>query len=138
VMSVELYDEDGGRLEPAEEPLWRGVVLQSYANGRWSRPDSELEEVGEALAKAYLPTRYIRQDIKLEPTSSEVLFALRPIVRASVPQPRAYGSTRVFSKNPGALVRADLRAPIPLQRMRPRLSAYDYQVVSRLDIDQPQ
>ena len=43
VMSVELYDDRGpARLDPEGEPLWRGMTMARYENGRWFRQGADV------------------------------------------------------------------------------------------------
>ena len=85
VMRVTLYDADGRRLQPEDEPLWRGVVMQTYEGGRWHRqptfstepgPFRRGPEDGPVLRQVF----DIRQQIKIEPTDSPILFGIRPIL----------------------------------------------------------
>ena len=86
VMSVELYDRARGgvRIRPDEEYLWRGVPLARYAEGGWSR--EPVDPDANTIDQRRLPAEAIRQQIKIEPTGTAVLFGLRPMFRA------AYGS----------------------------------------------
>lgn len=81
VMSAELYDQDDRRIEPDADQLWRGVAMTNYQDGRWSRygpHDIRLPSL-EPVLKDW-PTKRIRQHIKLEPSDSSVLFAIRPVL----------------------------------------------------------
>lgn len=82
VMSVELMDLAGNRIVPAPdgpEQRWRGVTLDRYENGRWRRRLPHHTEINIVLPLSdEKPT--VRQVIKLEPTDSQTLFGLRPVI----------------------------------------------------------
>ena len=74
VMSPQVYAE---RLGTAE-PLFRGAVLATYANNRWL-PDNQSDASMQPLASSHELT-FVRQEIRLEPIGTEVLFCMgRPI-----------------------------------------------------------
>ncbi|GAC1467460.1 MAG: transglutaminaseTgpA domain-containing protein [Isosphaeraceae bacterium] len=89
VMSVELFDDQGARIHLADEPLWRGVTMTDYHKGRWSRqrktyltfpnPTARLPSSGSGNRNRGI----IRQQIKLEPNDSNVLFGMRPMLDAT-------------------------------------------------------
>ena len=66
--------EDYARLLGMAEPLFRGAVFTKYEKGRWS-PDrgNEFNTVRFTVASA---DAAVRQNIRLEPTTSQVLFCL--------------------------------------------------------------
>ena len=39
VMSIELFDEKDNPIELMNEPLWRGVTMDEYHDGRWFRAE---------------------------------------------------------------------------------------------------
>ena len=81
-MSIEQLDVNNQRINPDNEPTeqrWRGLSLERYEKGRWRRPELTRGAV-EAIPTFDHKSELIRQIIKLEPTDSPVLFALRPIV----------------------------------------------------------
>jgi len=129
VMSVEMTDRDGNSVASQGEPLWRGVTLTSYESGRWTRERFRpgALPVFTTAAPAYRrlgtdPAR-VRQRIKLEPTDSNTLFGLRPILEASAgrrPDPE-------INESDGGVARGDSR-PGP----------YDYEVTSLADDSAPQ
>ena len=132
VMSVELFDERDTPIVPRDdwEPLWRGATMSSYERGRWKRqdrrtsPDMSFQAAGFSSDEPQASSGgRIRQQIKLEPNDSNVLFGLRPIIDVKA---RRGGSE--LSPIDGTIFRSD-----------PRPGAYDYQVRSYRDveIDQP-
>jgi transglutaminase-like putative cysteine protease len=123
VMSIELFDAESKRIGPPVEPLWRGVTMASYNNGRWSRQRWS-SRVGLSDARNLEQLRpVIVQRIRLEASDSPVLFGLRPIYKATSGQ----SPTPEFVENDGTLARRD-----------PRSETYDYTVVSDADPVQPQ
>ena len=131
VMTIELYDETRQRVAPSEDALWRGVVMRTYSNGRWSRQAPDPINFGTAVPEGPLPVHYYRQEIKLESTANGVLFAMRPILRTS-------GTGLVFNQNNGALLRGDIRLPGVTRLIRGRSEPYDYAVTSSANINDPQ
>jgi hypothetical protein len=127
VMSVEMIDREGTKLVPDEslEYRWRGVCLDRYEKGRWSRPRIKPNGLTLGLAELWRESRVIRQLIKLEPIDSPVLFGLRPVVDMDAPDKRFSPELNEFD---GTLFRADTRA-VPL----------DYSIDSseRPDLPQP-
>ena len=45
VMTVEIADETGEPIRPDEEPLWRGVTMLRYEDGRWHRQNKGTQSV---------------------------------------------------------------------------------------------
>lgn len=131
VMSIELYNAEERRIRAEPESLWRGVVMLEYDRGSWSRQGEDLLEIDKALPGGVLPQRYVRQEIKLEPTSSDVLFAQRPVLSAS-------GPNVSFNRGNGALQRRDLRGPRSIRGVRSRVEAFDYTVISGINPRAPQ
>jgi protein-glutamine gamma-glutamyltransferase len=123
VMSVELYDNQGRRVAPADETLWRGVVMIDYNDGLWSRQDIVL---GPLVDTPIRNRKVLRQRIKLEPTDSPVLFAKRPILRVIYNGSDQPG----FNSSDGTLFRAD-----PEEARR---AAMEYEVISADDDDPDQ
>jgi transglutaminase-like putative cysteine protease len=131
VMSVELFDEKDRTIAPEDEPLWRGVTMVNYVEGRWFRqlPRGTMTfpvfrpQVEKLAADRGGPQGIIRQVIKLESNDSNVLFGLRPMIEAV--------STRRFMPqlNPidGTIFRFD-----------PRPGTYDYEVRSYRNQEIPQ
>jgi transglutaminase-like putative cysteine protease len=119
VMTVELSDENGKTVQPAEELLWRGVTMFRYEGGRWHRQAKPTQAVvGFNIDRRPRNSRKLRQKIKLEPIDSPTLFGVRPIiyVRSFLP------FSPSMSTNDGTLFRSDAPG-----------GAYDYEVVSDLD-----
>ncbi len=92
VMTVEFLDEDGKTIRPDEEPLWRGVTMLHYDNGRWrrqsQRPTQTVASFPSRRRTRFIPK--IRQRIKLEPNDSTTLFGIRPIRDARRPSIHPY------------------------------------------------
>ena len=124
VMSVEMADRKGERVQPDLniENRWRGVTMDSYDGGRWTR--SHFKDNGYTFGhtERWKELRIIRQTIKLEPTDSSVLFGLRPICNADAADKRLG-----LNEADGALFRAD-----------PRAVTFDYIVDSLEDSTIPQ
>jgi len=81
VMSVEVLDVVDGQSTPRRgtENRWRGVSLDGYRDGKWSRHEFRPTEFTIGLRERLKGKPLIRQTIKMEPTTSQVLFGLRPI-----------------------------------------------------------
>jgi len=90
VMSIDLVDRQNRRLrhDPDVERRWRGVSLDRYHGGRWSRPKPRLNGFTPGLTNLGRDQPTIRQLVKLEPTDSPILFGLRPILDADAPDKR--------------------------------------------------
>ncbi len=126
VMSVEFTDENRVPSHPPGEPLFRGVTLTQYENGRWRR-----QIQGSTQTIVSLPFfrntgprsgTVIRQNIKLEPNDSATLFALRPIVELSATARLA----PCLNPLDGTIFRPESRG------------GYDYEVLSDADSQAPQ
>jgi len=126
VMSVELSDREGRR--PAHDPdvehRWRGVSMDLYHNGRWTRPKTRLNGYTLGLTGRGNEGPIIRQRVKLEPTDSPVLFSLRPILDAEAVDKRFNPE---INEVDGSLFRGDSRSV-----------TLDYQVDSSPDPARPQ
>jgi protein-glutamine gamma-glutamyltransferase len=124
VMSVELVDLENSRMVPeaTQEYRWRGVSMDWYEAGRWSRPEFRPTGYTFGHTERWKKKRIIRQLIKLEPTDSRVLFGLRPICNAEAPDRRLE-----LIETDGSLYRADSRAV-----------SFDYIVESLEDTEIPQ
>jgi transglutaminase-like putative cysteine protease len=126
VMSVEFSDEDGTPIHPQGEPLFRGVTLTQYEQGRWRRQLQSARHVVVSMRDYHRSSEatpsVIRQTIKLEPNDSPTLFAMRPILEMEAV------SRLPPQLNPvdGTIFRSEPRGP------------YDYTVVSGTDVDAPQ
>ena len=84
VFTAELLVE-GDRIQPEGEPLWRGVTLTSYRDGRWRRDRNDIRSASPP-AFGGGGRRLVEQRIRMEETSERVLFALRPIVEVDGPE----------------------------------------------------
>jgi len=121
VMSVELVTEDGSRVAPEGEPLWRGVTMARYETGRWyrqGRRPSSFPVTDPAMLRDPVtrrPLGPIRQVIKLEPNDSNALFGLRPMLDARAPR----RSGPDLNGLDGTITRPDARS-----------GPYDYEVTS--------
>lgn len=128
VMSVEMVDEKGARYVPDGEPLWRGVTMSSYENGRWQRQGRSPATLPASLPRTVLqprpgrPRGVIRQRIKLEANDSTVMFGLRPMIEASAPRREPE-----LNSVDGTLFRSDTRG-----------GSIDYEVRSLRDSELPQ
>ena len=125
VMSIETVDLENSRItpDPDVEYRWRGVSLDRYEEGRWSR--SRLKSgYNFGIVGRKREGRVVRQLIKMEPTDSGILFALRPAFYADAPDKRFIPELNVGD---GSLFRADRRAV-----------SFDYSVDSLEKFDQAQ
>jgi protein-glutamine gamma-glutamyltransferase len=126
VMSVEFADEDRKATRPIGEPLWRGVTLIHYENGRWRRMHHVSLQTIVSLSffnnKGANRRQVIRQIIKLEPNDSTTLFGLRPMLELSA-------ATRLppyLNPVDGTIFRPESRG------------GYDYEILSDVNPDAPQ
>ena len=105
VMSVELVDLDNAKLTPDAniEYRWRGVSMDWYEGGRWTRSLFKDNGYTPGHLDRWKGHKITRQLIKLEPTDSRVIFGLRPICN--------YSSDKRLGLNEadGTLVRGDTR-----------------------------
>jgi transglutaminase-like putative cysteine protease len=126
VMSVELYNSDGSRIANAAEQdfLWRGVTMDRYDKGRWRRPRPRSGTFPMGVPGTGRDGPVIRQVIKLEPTDSPILFALRPIVYSDTANRRL---TPELNTKDGSLFRSDSST-----------AAFDYTIESSTDPKIPQ
>jgi transglutaminase-like putative cysteine protease len=129
VMRVELFDGEGNSVSLNEEPLWRGVTMAIYENGKWLRQGknaSTFPAVRQADAPALGPNKaqgILRQRIKLEANDSSALFGLRPMFNAEANR----RLNPEFNARDGTIVRSDSRPGV-----------YDYEVYSYRDATLPQ
>jgi transglutaminase-like putative cysteine protease len=124
VMSIEMFDAQANRVTPELEGLWRGISLQRYEEGRWSRARASPVDFEARDIELSRPMRTIRQVIKLEQLDTDVLFAMRPVRWAD-------GSDLVLNQNDGSLYRLDLRPDVAyIPRMNRNPGTYSYTVVS--------
>ncbi|CAN5792668.1 hypothetical protein BH23PLA1_BH23PLA1_18020 [soil metagenome] len=139
VMSIELFDDQGRRVDPEVELLWRGVVLTRYdSKGRqWSREreNIQIDTLPDDSKAHTMSGRRIRQNIRLEDvTGTTTAFALRPILGANV-KPEGI---LVFNSLDGTLIR-DLSERLPTMsrgnRVYRRGGSLSYSVVSLLTQD---
>ncbi|MDB5351182.1 MAG: transglutaminase-like enzyme predicted cysteine protease [Planctomycetota bacterium] len=128
VMSVELTDEASRVVNPPPDLLIRGVTLTDYGSqgGRWqwSRQRVEVMPIARLNDSAVTGRKELRQRIKLEATDNEVLFSVRPILRAQ----SSTASELAMNRLDGTLFRRDIREYD--DTTSPRSGKYDYRVVS--------
>ena len=119
-MTVEFFDEEGKTTFPAAEPYWRGVTMGEYDNGQWKRQTYAAGRFPQnpSLAGA------IRQKIRQEPTDSEIIFGLRPVLRAR--SLMRFRSPIFFNSADGTMFR------------RTYNNAFEYEVFSDPDTNKPQ
>eukprot|EP00913_Durusdinium_trenchii_P013356 g12537.t1 len=85
VMEVRMFDHDSGNEIDVErystrlgydEPLFRGQVLDKYENGNWTRTRIRRREARDLTDD---PERgMVRQEIRLAPIGTNVLFSMQP------------------------------------------------------------
>jgi transglutaminase-like putative cysteine protease len=80
VMTVELLDNQRRPVRPEGEPYWRGVTLVNYSAGRWLREGIGQERSISSMSFPIVrPETQLRQHIKMEATSGDVIFSMRPV-----------------------------------------------------------
>jgi transglutaminase-like putative cysteine protease len=122
VMTIEFTDLAGKTVPPRGEPLWRGVTMIHYKQGRWRRQPRYSSQMYVGFPGGKLSPALIRQKIKLEANDSPTLFAIRPV--------RSIEPVEVGTRVPTPILN-----PIDgtLQRPDNRVGAYDYIVLSDPD-----
>jgi len=84
VMKIGLYGPGDQPYDPGPEPYWRGTVLTYYDGKRWWQPttrDREWVAPGTVPAVDDRPSA-VRQDIRIVPLNTQVLFSLHPVLAA--------------------------------------------------------
>ncbi|MBI1322806.1 DUF3488 domain-containing protein [bacterium] len=120
VLTVEFFDSEGKTTAPGHELYWRGVTMARYDKGQWKRhPDATV-----SMPRKFELTNAIKQKIRQEPTDSNVVFGLRPILGAR-PLVR-FRSRMLLNGNDGTITRNTYNG------------VYDYEVVSSIDPALPQ
>jgi transglutaminase-like putative cysteine protease len=120
VLTVEFFDSDGKTMQPNHELYWRGVTMATYDRGQWKRnPDSP-----STLPRNFELKDAIKQKIRQEPTDSNVVFGLRPVLGAR-PLVR-FRSRMLLNGNDGTISRNTYNG------------VYDYEIVSSIDAEAPQ
>ncbi len=126
VMSVEFTDEKRRPIQPPSEPLFRGVTLIGYKNGRWHRSSERITNTVVSLKpvpnSGASRRTVIRQIVKLEPSDAPTLFALRPVLDLSSVSRLA----PFLNPLDGTIFKSDSRG------------GYDYEVLSDTDQNAPQ
>jgi transglutaminase-like putative cysteine protease len=125
VMTVELLDEDGDHLRPEGEELWRGLTLTRYEQGRWTRTAGDPIDFDRVQFPPPPIGGRIRQRYQVEPTRTDVLFALRPFYRAE-----ARGGAILFQQSDGTLRRPHEDEFLDPQRSGNLASVFRYEVLS--------
>lgn len=129
VMTVESVGPGGEVVRPDEELLWGGVSLVRYQDGRWTRESDTRPNDPSRRIPASLRADSLRQKIKLEATSGDTLFAIRPVLWAAS---RRADEVEVDSLD-GSLVRRQPRSPETNELLpKPRHGAFDYEVLSHV------
>lgn len=93
-----------------DEPLFRGTVLGEYRNGRW-RPSSVIDGFN-LMPTGSNKRNLIRQEIRMGPIGTRIVFAVHPVVACRLPRDR-----EGFNVNPvtGIIVRSEkISASAPL------------------------
>jgi hypothetical protein len=78
-VDVDVYTSQFG----FEEPLFRGTVLGIYDEGRW-REERLATEALESKAAVEGNKNIVRQEIRLEPIGTSILFAIHPVIHAEI------------------------------------------------------
>jgi transglutaminase-like putative cysteine protease len=120
VLTVEFFDADGKASAPAADPYWRGVTMARYERGQWKRQS----HLPSSLPRNFDQNSAIRQKIRQEPTDSNVVFGLRPILGAR-PLVR-FRSRMLLNGNDGTISRNSYSG------------VYDYEILSGVDPAMPQ
>jgi hypothetical protein len=114
VLNVRLFDNDTGEKigvgEYAarlgyDEPMFRGAVLRKYQNGSWSA--GTLEQTFRRIILEPSEKGLIRQEIRMEPIGTDILFAVHPVVACklvdSLSRARRHRETAVLMRLDGAV-----------------------------------
>ncbi|HWE37999.1 MAG TPA: DUF3488 and transglutaminase-like domain-containing protein [Isosphaeraceae bacterium] len=134
VMTVQVSDDaTGATVQPDPATLWRGTTLVTYKSKRWRRLDYwSIEQRPGWLRRPDGSKRVLRQDIRLEPTDSEVLFGLRPILRA---RNNEFNPPN-FNQIDGGLIRPDMQPRRIRGEAPPQAKPGSYEYVVR-SLDDP-
>ncbi|HEV3122928.1 MAG TPA: transglutaminase domain-containing protein [Isosphaeraceae bacterium] len=116
VMTVELFDGNNDRIKLGTDPLWRGVSMGVYEQGRWQRVRARPKGLSSEPRRHIAAQDTILQRIKLEATDTSILFALRPVLDAEAQEDRMPPELSIVD---GSLQRSDSRS-----------GTYDYRVWS--------
>ncbi|MBX3411670.1 MAG: DUF3488 domain-containing protein [Pirellulales bacterium] len=77
VMQVSFQSFEGGRvIEIVGEPLFRGMHLTQYQDGVWDLPRGSSADEIHPVPLRDLPPHTVRQNIQIEPLSSDLLYCL--------------------------------------------------------------
>jgi len=135
VMSPQVYAERLG----STEPLFRGAVLATYLNSRWSSDNQS--DAGLQLIAPSPDSTFVKQEIRLEPIGTEVLFCMGRPIKLTDQRGKSSGQYRLLSdlavRGPGfpksgtvrytvdsELPAANLPEPIGLDVSRETLGRY--------------
>lgn len=125
VLTVAFTDLDRNPIPPPVEPLWRGVTLNNYENGRWRRQTNRsLRTFPPVRASQMIERNAFRQIIKLEANDSPTLFAIRPFMGMTTSAGRRFPPS--LNEVDGTAFRQNARGPL------------DYEAVSDPDPSAPQ
>jgi protein-glutamine gamma-glutamyltransferase len=127
VMTVWLKDDDDNLAQPEGEPLWRGVVMQTYEGGNWHR-QPPVYPVTPIQPDVRPPGKLIHQKFQLQTSDSDALFCLRPVMSAKTRR----ANTLALNSVDGTLYRKDMRPEGGFSSEPTSSSAdsFDYEVVS--------
>jgi len=124
VLEIRLFDHLTGEELDVEqhaaqmgysgEPVFRGSVLKTYQNGRWSAGRFYR---GSPRLPTQVGRNVIRQEIRLEPIGTRFLFGLHPILGCRAEEPNIHFFRNILS---GVIITDHKRA-------RPRREPFSYQ-----------
>jgi len=125
VLTVAFTDLDRNPIPPPVEPLWRGVTLNNYENGRWRRQTNRsLRTFPPVRASQMIERSAFRQIIKLEANDSPTLFAIRPFMGMTTSAGQRFPPS--LNEVDGTAFRQNARGPL------------DYEAISDPDPSAPQ
>ncbi len=113
-----LSVEDYALKMELDEPVFRGSVLGEYANGKWRVGTSGSYDGVEPILAMPSNSNVVRQEFRLEPTDTTILFAMPPHV-----------ACRLESKN-GAVISRRLTAELRRDDASPGRNTLKYVVFS--------
>lgn len=135
VMEIALFDADtAASIDPADyssefgsdDPLFRGQVMESYANARWQRSDPKflpLYQTHSRAGKNLYESNTLRQRVYLQPIGSSMLFACGRVLSC---RPAEGGEDFYLDGTTGTIRRhedADVSRPIEYDVYTSRLNS---------------
>jgi protein-glutamine gamma-glutamyltransferase len=132
VLDVQLVDEDGRVVQSELEPLWRGVVMQTYEKGRWIRQPTIAFDPRNLPSDRRLMVgqkdrgQILVQKFSIQATDSDALFSLRPVLSATT----ANSDRLSMNKLDGTLFRRDLRPGTGYAEEASTSANFEYEVRS--------